>query len=302
MELFVCSGCVREFDNYESFRKHLSSTHKIKSEETFIKYKCNGIKPTCGCGCGGETKFLGDNKGYRNFISGHNSSTSNNNFHKNPDSKIKSAKTQSENWKLGLYRRWWDEDTEETKEKIEGIKEKLRNNIERGKKISRSLTGVPKSDEHKRNNSISAKQRYVDNPQLLIDARKRRIIWLKRKQKNSSKLEGKFKSILDIIGLNENIDYEFQYEYNNRLFDFYLINNNVLIEVDGDFYHCNPNTIHSTPKYKTQILTVTNDLFKNKICQDNHIPLIRFWEKDINERPEWIITELKKILNNQNTL
>lgn len=184
MKLFLCSDCNKEFDNYKSFRKHLSRTHKIKSEETFIKYKCNNIQPTCECGCGKKTKFLGDNLGFRKFITGHNSATSNNNFHKNPESKIKSSKTQSENWKKGMYRRWWKEDTEDTKKKIEGIKEKLKNNKERGEKISKSLSGIPKSEEHKRKISESNKLIYINNPELKKQMSKKKINMDERKFKS----------------------------------------------------------------------------------------------------------------------
>ena len=47
---------------------------------------------------------------------------------------------------------------------------------------------------------------------------------------------------------------------------------------------------------------LTLDIIKNRIdkkyeiCETSNIPLYRFWEKDINERPEWVLSELKKIL------
>lgn len=295
MELFLCPECNKEFESYSSFRKHNSRIHRIKSEDTYIKYKCNGIIPTCDCGCGKETKFISETKGYNKFISGHNSATSNNNFHKNPETKIKSAKTQSENWKKGLYKGWWEDDTEETRNKIEGIKEKLRNDKERGLKISQSLSGVKKSEEHKKKNSESAIKRFKDNPELLNLARERRIKWLKNKNSEPTKLELKFKTILTLLNKIEDIDYEFQYAFNKRLFDFYFFNENILIEIDGDFYHVNPDKFQL--KYKVQEITIKNDLYKNELCKNHNVPLHRFWEKDINERPEWVISELKKILN-----
>lgn len=298
MELFLCSECNREFNDYSSFRKHNSFVHKIKSEETFIKYRCGGLKPTCACGCNKPTKFISENRGFSKFVNGHNSSTSDNNFHKDPKTKIKSAKTQSENWKNGKYKGWWENDDKETKDKIETIKEKLRNDKKRGEKISKALKGIPKSDKHKKNCSISQIKRYSENPELRNVLKKRRIKWLKRKLKNPTKLEIKFKNIFGLIGLVEGNDYEFQYEFKNRLFDFFIIGKKILIEVDGDFYHCNPESEHKTPTYKVQELTVINDTYKNMLCIENQISLYRFWEKDINERPEWVISELKKILEN----
>jgi very-short-patch-repair endonuclease len=251
--------------------------------------------PKCECGCGNPPPFISVNKGFSRFIqSHHNRVVGKNNFHKNPESKIKSAKTQSENWDKGMYRRWWEEDTEQTRKKIEGIKEKLRNNKDRGKQISEKLKGVPKTEESKRKISTSQKKRYEDNPKLKKDLSKRRIKWLKTKLNNKkSKLEIKFENILRLIDLN----FEYQYEYQNRLFDFYLDKYNTIIEVDGDFYHCNPNSKHHEMIYETQKLTKKNDRFKDELCKNNNITLIRYWEMDINERPEWVISDLKSKLN-----
>jgi len=122
---------------------------------------------------------------------------------------------------------------------------------------------------------------------------KKRIKWLKTKQSNNkTKLEIKFESMLNLL----NVKYQYQYEFEKRLFDFKILNENILIEVDGDFYHCNPNTKHSEILYETQKLTKKNDEYKNLLCQNHGIKLLRYWEKDINERPEWIISELKKEL------
>ena len=37
-------------------------------------------------------------------------------------------------------------------------------------------------------------------------------------------------------------------------------------------------------------------IFICKICKDSNITLLRYWEKDINERPEWVISDLKEKL------
>ena len=103
-------------------------------------------------------------------------------------------------------------------------------------------------------------------------------------------LEQDFENILESI----NIKNKYQHQVSTAIFDFLIKDKNILIEVDGDFHHCNPNTKHKTPKYPIQIKTVGNDIRKNIIAEDNYYKLLRFWEKDINERPEWVISELKK--------
>lgn len=295
MGIFFCKICQKECEGLNSLRSHSIQKHNISSEQIYIDYVLNGVKPTCECGCGKTTKFLSVGRGYSKFIqSHHNRVPGKNNFHKNPNTHQKAIETQKKNWKEGKYVGWWENKTPETLEKIEGIKEKLRNDKERGKKISKKLKGVPKTEISKIKNSKSQKIRYKNNPKLKEDASIRRIKWLKSNLSNKkSKLESKFETILNLL----NIKYEFQHEFQKRLFDFKIKDKNILIEVDGDFYHCNPNTKHSEVLYETQSLTKKNDNYKNTLCQNHGMILLRYWEKDINERPEWIISELKKELS-----
>ena len=295
MVIFFCKICQKECAGLNSLRSHSIQKHNISSEQIYIDYVLNGVKPTCECGCGKMTKFLSVRKGYSKFIqSHHNRVPGKNNFHKDPKTHQKAIETQKKNWKEGKYVGWWENKTPETLEKIEGIKEKLRNDKERGKKISKKLKGVPKTEISKIKNSESQKIRYKNNPKLKEDASIRRIKWLKSTLSNKkSKLESKFETILNLL----NIEYEFQHEFQKRLFDFKIKNKNILIEIDGDFYHCNPNTKHSEVLYETQSLTKKNDNYKNTLCQNHGMILLRYWEKDINERPEWIISELKKELS-----
>lgn len=297
MGLFSCSICDKSFDNFISYQKHMSLTHKIKSVDTYVKTYLNGIYPICECGCGKTPKFLGENKGFRRFLTGHNSSTPSNNFHKNPETKIKSSKTQSDNWKNGKYKGWWENNDDETKQKIEGIKEKLRNNKERGRKISKSLSGIKKSDEHKKKVSETQLKRYKKNPNLKKELSEKRLVWMKKNSKvKTSKLEISFSMILESLGLVKNVDFIPQYLISNinTFFDFYIPSKNILLEIDGDFYHCNPNTKFKEPKYDIQKKNLYNDKRKNTYCSNHNIKLLRFWEKDINEKPDWVLSEIKK--------
>jgi very-short-patch-repair endonuclease len=295
MGIFICKICKNEFKNINSLRSHSKQTHNIDGDNIYVEYLLNGVYPKCECGCGEKPPFISIGKGFSRFVKGHhNRVKGNNNFHKDPETRKRAAETQKKNWKEGKYKGWWEDKSEETIKKIDGIKEKLRNNKDRGEKISKKLKGVPKTEESKRKLSITQKKRYEDNPLLKEDASKRRVKWLKTKLSNKkSKLEKKFELILNLIG----IDFKYQYELSDRLFDYYLIKYNILIEIDGDFYHCNPNSKHNEIIYETQKLTIKNDKYKNSLCQKNNITLIRYWEKDINERPEWVISDLKSKLS-----
>jgi very-short-patch-repair endonuclease len=111
-----------------------------------------------------------------------------------------------------------------------------------------------------------------------------------------TKLEINFEKMLNGLGLIENFNYKYQHQISSAIFDFLIINKNIIIEVDGDFHHCNPNSIHKIPIYPIQIKTVGNDIRKNLIAEENNIKLLRFWEMDINTKPEEVIIRLKEEL------
>ena len=256
MGIFICKICQKECNTLNSLRSHSIQKHNISSDKIYVDYVLNGKEPKCECGCGNNSPFISINKGFSRFIqSHHNRIKGNNNFHKDPNTHKKAIETQKKNWKEGKYVGWWKDKSEDTLKKIEGIKDKLRNNKERGKKISQSMKGVPKTEESKRKLSISQKKRYKDNPKLKEDSSIRRINWLKTNlSSKKSKLELRFESMLKLI----NLKFINQYEFKKRLFDFYLEDFNILIEVDGDFYHCNPDSKHNEIVYDTQKITKQN--------------------------------------------
>jgi hypothetical protein len=160
MEIFICSICQKEFITLLRLLRHSSLKHGLSSKSVYIKYILNGVNPKCQCGCGDDAPFISIGKGFSRFIrSHHNRVPGKNNFQKNPETHQKAIETQKKNWKAGKYVGWWEKDDEETRQKIEGIKDKLRNDKERGRKISNSLTGVPKTEESKRKSSITQIER-----------------------------------------------------------------------------------------------------------------------------------------------
>jgi len=111
-----------------------------------------------------------------------------------------------------------------------------------------------------------------------------------KKKQYTSKLEKTFANILDLL----NIKYQqFFYAKDIKAFyDFYLPDYNIIVEVDGDFWHCNPNSKHNTPKYETQKYNLVKDAIKSQWALDNGYKLLRFWENDINNN----IKQVKQIL------
>ena len=105
-----------------------------------------------------------------------------------------------------------------------------------------------------------------------------------------SKPHLKLKEIL----INLNIEFEEEKRSSFWSFDFYLIKYNIYIEVDGDYFHSNPNTRWPDgPKTITQLKVRKNDINKNQYCKDNNMHLIRFWENDIMKNENIIIENIK---------
>ena len=108
----------------------------------------------------------------------------------------------------------------------------------------------------------------------------------------TSKLEDKFvKEFLDKLG----VVYERQYLAKDikRYYDF-KINERILCEVDGDFYH-SYNLVYEemNPMQKHNAWV---DKIKNEWAIEHGFLLVRIWEHDINKHPEKVMNYLKEII------
>lgn len=293
MEKFICKICGKEFEKYISIVKHNSRKHKIGPEDTYIEYLLDGVAPVCECGCGEKTHYSYELKGFCKFILGH-AARVHNNWGNNPnfkELKQKSADTQRKLHQEGKLTIWNKGLTIED-ERVKNNIEKVLASPDRGKKISEKLKGQKKSEETKQKLRESQIISW-SNPEKREKQSKRQIKILTDKNHNNKKtiLESKFEELLQSF----NIEYKYQYPVETGIFDFFVPSKNLLIEVDGDFYHCNPDKVLE-PKYPIQFRTIINDRRKNLISERNNFTLLRFWESDINDNPEIIITKLKEYL------
>ena len=284
-----CKERELEFEILDSLRRHRVQKHKINAEQTYIDYVLNGIEPKCKCGCDERPKFLGIDAGFREYKWGHGARV-NNNWGHNKEAIRKSHETQKQMHKDGLLT-IWNKGLDINDERVKNYGASISKNLIRAKKISVSNSGVPKSEEHIKKIKYSSEIRWSNNDER-DKQRFRRLNYFKNKQFNKKTiLETYFESILIKLGL----EFENQFPLDGYLFDFYINNKNLLIEVDGDWYHCNPN-VHPEPKSIIQKSVVKNDIRKNRIAEDNGFKLLRFWESDINNKPEEVIERLKKEL------
>lgn len=287
--MIICKECGKEFTSLDSLRKHRVLKHKIPSEQTYIDYVLDGKPPECACGCGEKTKYLGIGTGFSKFKWGHGTRLQENLAFHTPESRAKGAEKQKEMHKSGelvVWNKGLTMDDPRVKDNVE----KMLACLGRGEKISKALSGVLKSEEHKEKLSVLGKIRWAD-PERREKQRFNRINYFKNKQFNQkSKLEQFFEDLLVDLG----IGFENQYPLNGYLYDFYIPSKNILIEVDGDWYHCNP-IKHPEAIHPIQKAVVKNDAAKNESAKDAGIELLRFWETDIKKNTE----SVKEILKNR---
>ena len=106
----------------------------------------------------------------------------------------------------------------------------------------------------------------------------------------TSKLEERFaRDFLDKLGVK--YTYQFEAKSIGRFFDFYIPSCNVLIEVDGDFYHSKGLVYEEMSPMQKRNRRV--DEQKNHWAAINCIKLIRIWESDINKSPEGVMEMLR---------
>jgi very-short-patch-repair endonuclease len=275
-----CELCNYQNDNKLKFSKHVLYEHKLNKQNYLIQTIYNGIQPTCSCGCGTLMKYNPTLATFPKYIKKHlhilqKGKTQEEIFgNMNSEKRIKAiSDTRKAKFSSGEY------------DYIKNAIQEARKDPELGKKISNGAKGIPKpkpkgfgvgrtqSKETREKMSNSAIKRILKDP----------------KTYHTSKLEEKFKKVLEKLGIK--YQHFFFASKINKIFDFYIPEHNILIEVDGNFYHCNPK-FYNSPVCKTQTINIENDKLKNQWAQENGYELLRFWEDDINNN----IKQVKNIL------
>lgn len=274
-----CIYCDYTTDNKIKFAKHVLHEHKQNRQTYLIQTKYNGIQPTCKCGCGELMKY---NAALADFPS----------YNKSHLKKINEGKTFEEIWGDPKSEKRVKAISDARKSKFasgeydyikEAIKEN-RKNPELGEKISKGAKGIPKP---KPEGFGVGRKHSEETREKMSESAIERIITTDKN--HSSKLEEKFLFMLDVLDINYK---RFFYAKPIKAFyDFYLPGYNILIEVDGDFWHCNPKSFPN-PIYESQKRSLERDKEKNQWALENGYTLIRFWEHDINNN----IKEVKRIL------
>lgn len=92
------------------------------------------------------------------------------------------------------------------------------------------------------------------------------------------------------------VEFETQKIIGKKIYDFYIPSKNMLVEVDGDYYHANPLLYEEKDLNKMQIRNVRNDKFKDVLAKGSGYTIERVWEHDLNNDYKEQKKRFKKLL------
>lgn len=272
--MLKCQICNFETNKQVSLSKHTGFIHKLKFPNYLIQTKYNNIHPICECGCGKETRYEATKADFCKWIHGHQARIKGH-FGEGltPEQYKGISQVRKNKFASGEY-----------EHVLKAIKEN-RKQPGLGDKISKGAKGIAKPKP--KGFGVGRIQSEKTRSKMSETAMKRIV---KTDQKHTSKLEKTFANILNLL----EIEYQTAYYAKDikAFYDFYLPKYNLIIEVDGDFWHCNPNSKHNIPKYATQQRNLIKDAIKNEWAINNGYKILRFWEDDINNN----IRQVKKII------
>ena len=264
--MFKCNYCTKEYDSFNGLAKHSARAHNVYGIELYMLTHNITEIPKCKCGCDQEVNFqLGK---FGEYLQGHKARVSNGFYSK--EGLQKSLETRKERFASGELEQWNKGKIYEGEELEE--KRRIAKDPARCEKISKALTGKPKSESHKK---------------IMLEtlARNRKEIL----KGNPSKLEFTFADILTGLG----IEFVHQYEVEGFNYDFYIPSKNTLIEVDGDYWHAHPDKYVELNNMQKKNKGL--DKLKTKHAADRSYQLLRFWEQDIACNRFEVIANLMEI-------
>ncbi|MAG25534.1 hypothetical protein CMI47_08150 [Candidatus Pacearchaeota archaeon] len=101
---------------------------------------------------------------------------------------------------------------------------------------------------------------------------------------------------------DKDIDYK-QWHYlspNSKWeYDFWIVDTNILLEVNGDYWHCNPKVYVNGPINEWQKTAQRRDYLKRQYAKDMGYHLIYIWEKSINENDYHAFNRIKEQIKNE---
>ena len=293
---YKCPYCGKNYKTYNGLSKHVLryKIHGNKTkEELLTDFKYGGIRPVCECGCGSYTSIRFDGEPhFQKYVNGHNSKIAPNVLSE------ENRKTASERLKTlhreGRIRYWMTgmHIDDYTDEQLKAFTEKVWQNEERRKKMSSWLKTHPFSEEIRQKNI----ERLRTNEYRQFYSRLMHDRINSGKFSISSKFEEDF--INEILSDYPNDNYIRQkfFPEIRQYCDFYFPEHKLIIECDGDFWHCNPEKYPDGPIFSYQEKRMEKDKIKDKYLIDNGFRIYRVWENDFKTKKEMVKKNIEKLL------
>lgn len=140
----------------------------------------------------------------------------------------------------------------------------------------------------------ATKKQFANPENRLLAAHNQALAMASGKIPTVSKIEDMVASVLDDLSIKYIRQFAIRDPKNGRCFacvDF-LLENKVILEVNGSFWHADPRLYPDGPKKPSQRKTVANDKRKAKILKELGYSLIVIWEIDIRENPQNAVSML----------
>lgn len=184
--------------------------------------------------------------------------------------------------------------TYEEKYGIEGAKEQK-------KKLSEAHKGKKLLEDHKQNISSSLKgqipwnkgKKNIYSKETRKKISERRIKYLQENGASwkETKPELEAESILQKYNINYKKQFRINYLNSCKFYDFYLTDYNILLEIDGTYWH-SKNIKDKDIKNRTLKGNRDNDHIKDKLAEDNGYTLIRIWEDELDQLDQYCSDEI----------
>ena len=283
-DLVVCQICNQEM-SFGRVKRHISSRHKEITVDQYVKNYWSTLPLHQPCEVCKENivyKYKTCSKECRSKLEhGHKGKLKPEGF------MSKEHKEKISNSHLGKVV------TERTKQKIsESSKGKSRN------KGKTPMLGKTHSVNTKNKMSEKAKISFYNGkrPYIAQIGVKRSPETIEKifSKKPMNKLEEFVSSILN----KNDIKYHFQFFLKTKdgickSYDFKIKDTNILIEIDGDYWHGGPSLKKHFYKVNE---TKQNDILKEQLALENGFQLIRIWESDIYKQPNILIDKIKNLI------
>ncbi len=111
-------------------------------------------------------------------------------------------------------------------------------------------------------------------------------------ERPETSIERKIRNVLEKVNINFRVQESILY----WITDFYLPDYNLVIETHGDYWHANPEVYEPSELNERQQIRVRNDYFKINGLLNKGYKVLVLWEKDINERIDWCVGQIKETI------